>query len=205
MLRYDPARPGDGVVQGPTIEAIDESDASEQLYRSLELAGVAVDPASDPLTTIARHGTATTLIRIVRDDAQYLERQEHAAAKLRERGAQLREGPAAELSQLLGAVDPSSMETETVSDLLNLLQASLRNRRSHSEANSRSDRDLPGTDTTGNNPETGSNTTGSGGTVPSDAVAAKMSNIELKQAADADPLWADYVKTKRPELVDWDF
>lgn len=68
-----------------------------------------------------------------------------------------------------------------------------------------SDRDRSATDTTGNDPETDSVTTRSGGTVPSDAVAAKMSDSELKQAAGADPLWADYVKTKRPELVDWDF
>ncbi|MDV7195813.1 hypothetical protein [Mycolicibacterium fortuitum] len=75
------------------------------------------------------------------------------------------------------------------------------NRGLHSETNSRSDRDLAGTDTTGNNPETGSNTTGSGDQVPSDAAAAEMSDAELQRAAQTDPLWADYVKTKRPELI----
>lgn len=75
----------------------------------------------------------------------------------------------------------------------------------HRVTKSRLDRDLPGTDPTANNAQTGSNTTGSGDQVPSDAAAAEMTDVELKQAAAADPLWADYIKTKRPELVDWDF
>jgi transcriptional regulator with XRE-family HTH domain len=79
-------------------------------------------------------------------------------------------------------------------------------RRSHSEANSRSDRDLPGTDNPANSPKTGGSATKSGDhPVPSEVAAAAMTDAELKQAAASDPLWADYIQTKRPELVDWDF
>lgn len=43
---------------------------------------------------------------------------------------------------------------------------------------------------------------------PSDDAAGEMSDDDLRAAAAADPLWADYVSTKRPELVPddgWDF
>lgn len=71
----------------------------------------------------------------------------------------------------------------------------------HRVTNSRSDRDLPGTDAGANTSETGSNITGSGDQVPSDTAAAGMTDAELRKAAQTDPLWADYVKTKRPELI----
>ncbi|GFG72726.1 hypothetical protein MBOT_00910 [Mycobacterium botniense] len=40
---------------------------------------------------------------------------------------------------------------------------------------------------------------------PTDAAVRSMSDDELRRAASADPLWADYVRTRRPELADWDF
>lgn len=67
------------------------------------------------------------------------------------------------------------------------------------------DRDRRGADAAVNQGETASNTTGSGDPVPSDATAAAMTDEQLRAAAAKDPLWADYIKTKRPELADWDF
>lgn len=32
-----------------------------------------------------------------------------------------------------------------------------------------------------------------------------LTDEEIKEAADGDEVWADYVRTKRPELVDWDY
>lgn len=34
---------------------------------------------------------------------------------------------------------------------------------------------------------------------------AEMTDDELREAAGGDEVWADYLRTKRPELVDWDF
>lgn len=86
-------------------------------------------------------------------------------------------------------------------------EASKRNRGLHRVTKSQLDRDLLGADAPTRPRETGSNITGSGDQVPSDDAAAEMTDAELQQAAAADPLWADYIKTKRPELVDdgWDF
>ncbi|GAB5901094.1 hypothetical protein OKHIL_69030 [Mycolicibacterium mageritense] len=71
-----------------------------------------------------------------------------------------------------------------------------------------SDRDHRGAktaDTSAKTGETDSSTTGLGGSVPSDTIAARMTAAGLRDAAAADPLGAEYIKTKRPELADWDF
>ncbi|GFG83350.1 hypothetical protein [Mycolicibacter algericus] len=57
-------------------------------------------------------------------------------------------------------------------------------------------------DTVGETPETGAGVP----PPPTDNVARRMTDEEIRSAAAADPLWADYVRTKRPELAeDWTF
>lgn len=161
----------DLVKQSETLEAIDDDDARGQIHRALKLSGLEVDPRSDHTITVTQRGDEFTLIGLVREDVGH-DREEWFLAKLRERGAQLEQS------------DKSGQD-----------------RRLPRVTNSQSDRDRPGTDAPAGSSETGSNTTGSGDQVPSDAAAAGMTDVELQRAAQADPLWADYVKTKRPELI----
>lgn len=161
----------DLVKQSETLEAIDDDDARGQIHRALKLSGLEVDPRSDHTITVTQRGNEFTLIGLVREDISH-DREEWFLAKLRERGAQLEQS------------DKSGQD-----------------RRLPRVTNSQSDRDRPGTDAPAGSSETGSNTTGSGDQVPSDAAAAGMTDTELQRAAQADPLWADYVKTKRPELI----
>lgn len=161
----------ESIGQGPFITAIDDDDARDQIRHSLEVTGLPIDPQSDPTITVTRRGDAFTLIGLVREDVS-AEWEERTIARLRERGAQLEQS------------DNSGRE-----------------RRLPRVTNSQLDRDQPGTDGPANTSETGSNTTGSGDQVPSDAAAAQMTDVELQRAAQTDPLWADYVKTKRPELI----
>ncbi|WP_458317161.1 hypothetical protein [Mycolicibacterium brisbanense] len=101
----------------------------------------------------------------------------------------------------------SSAETPDENQEAGLTGRGQQDRRLHRETNSQLDRDTSGADHNVNLNETDSNTAGLGGKVPSDEDARNMTDEELQQAARADPLWADYVKTKRPELVSdgWDF
>ena len=98
-------------------------------------------------------------------------------------------------------VGPALKDDALQSEVSEQSDNSGRDRRLPRVTNSQLDRDQLGTDGRANTSETGSNTTGSGDQVPSDAAAAQMTDVELQRAAQTDPLWADYVKTKRPELI----
>ncbi len=87
VLRYDPREP-DLITQVPGIEARDDDDAREILHHGLQLAGVAIDPHSDSLITIATQGGKTELIGLVRQDAG-VSREEWVVAKMRKLGEQL--------------------------------------------------------------------------------------------------------------------
>jgi len=110
------------------------------------------------------------------------------------------------------AQDPSRNErlandSQSPTSELEISDTGGQNRRLPSETNSQRDRDAVDADARVSASETDSSITELGEDMPSDSRAAKMTDAELQQAAAADPLWADYIKTKRPELVDdgWDF
>ncbi|MCV7255255.1 hypothetical protein H7J86_24130 [Mycobacterium hackensackense] len=113
VIRCELSEP-DKLFQGASIEAVDDNDARDQLHRSLELAGLSIDPRSDHQITITHHGELTTLIAVVRENASAAH-EEHVIGRLHRRAHQLATDSVSEqlknrggrpLSDIEGSQDP---------------------------------------------------------------------------------------------------